>query len=190
MKKFILSFALLFVAFGVYAQCSCPCVSNSVMSPLDSVLSGKKTAHFKITEYNMTNTTVNIQKMGMAGNVPTTIRTLVRKVVADNIGTAYFYVVKYGDQSASLSKQELVEMKGILSKLNNEATADANTKPDMLQNLYQTKGGVKIGYTIDEGKEPVWILKLNSAAELIKAKDFPTLEKVILDGLDKIDQVS
>lgn len=97
---------------------------------------------------------------------------------------------KYGDKTASIAYDDLLEMQKALISLSLQSEKDVITNSDYLENKFVTDDGFQVGYYVSKGKIS-WYLKLAKygSNNTVFSKDLKAFETAFQLGKEKIESL-
>ena len=106
----------------------------------------------------------------------------------------FFYQIsnqgKYDTKVASIAYEDLIEMRKALSSLKSQASSDAGSSLDYVENKFVTEDGFQVGYYVSKGKLN-WYLKLEKYGQgsTIFIKDGLVIEEAFETAKNKMDEL-
>jgi hypothetical protein len=119
--------------------------------------------------------------------------TEIRKII-NGTNPIYFYQIKkgakYGNSTASIEYNDLLEILKALKALQPEVEKDIATNPDYLENKFITADGLQVGYYVKEGKAS-WYIKLEKygSDNTLFIDSGAIIETAFTEAKNKIDEL-
>jgi len=109
-------------------------------------------------------------------------------------GTQYFYSLsikeKYGDKSAIIAKQDLLEISKALETIITRSKSEAATNLEYRERYFETNDGFKIGY-YQKGAEQTFFADLDDyqSKDTVFFDDFSSLKEAVSKAITKINSL-
>lgn len=124
----------------------------------------------------------------------TSAETKVRKI--ESSGQIGFFLQisnegKYGDKSASIAYEDVLEMVKALEALKAESATDLQKNPEYLENKFVTDDGFQLGYYCSKGKLQ-WYLVLEKygSGNTIFPRQLSSIESLLSEAKSKIESLN
>lgn len=117
----------------------------------------------------------------------------IRKIISGSEEKMFFQISKkgkYGDKTASIAYEDLLEVQKALLNLKTQTETDMNTLSDYLENKFITEDGFEIGYYVSKGKI-TWYINLEKygSDNTVFTKDYKVFENMFKSGKEKIEEL-
>lgn len=112
--------------------------------------------------------------------------------LASGKGVQFFYSLsikeKYGDKSATIAKEDLIEISKALDTVIERSKKDAITSLEYRERYFQTNDGFKIGY-YQKGNDQTFFVDLDDhqSKDTVFFDDFSSLKEAVTQAIDKIN---
>jgi len=122
-----------------------------------------------------------------------TAESKIRKLISLN-KTEYYYFIsyesQYGEKSAAIAYEDLLELIKALHSLKTESSSDLASNPDYLENKFVTTDGFQLGYYVNKG-ELKWYVVLDkySSSSTLPLSDVSTIENALNSAKIKIESL-
>lgn len=117
----------------------------------------------------------------------------IRKLKSGNVEKYFFQISKkgkYGEKTASIAYEDLIETQKALISLKNQAIADSSTTSDYIENKFVTDDGFRVGYYVSKGKLNWYmVLEKYGSDNTIFIKNVSDIEQALNSAKQKMDKL-
>lgn len=117
----------------------------------------------------------------------------IRKLTSGGVEKLFYQISskgKYGDKTASIAYEDLLETQKALISLKSQATLDKSTTSDYIENKFITDDGFQVGYYVSKNKLSWYmVLEKYGSNNTIFIKNAETVEQAFNQAKQRMDNL-